>query len=243
VAVVVFTPVTSKVVTVGRLTSSSAVVSCFSPVNFRNYPDNAIMAVKAVADGKALAGIEVAAFADDECRTAAVTNDEGIAFLTIPGDETCELTFKVASDAAAAELPVSAEVIFDDAATGIEDSGTITIDGESESGGNVYAIEWTDAELTKRSVSGGGKLVKVSGDQAEGKKYVRITITFSASDGSSWGLAVAYPVEEDGSFLLPAIPMSHDEISNVVVVGMNSYYNGADWSAYQLKGALGMKTP
>ncbi len=70
--------------------------SMFSPVNFRNYPDNAIMAVKVVADSKTLTGVEVAAFAGDECRTATVTNEEGIAFLTIPGDETCELTFKVA---------------------------------------------------------------------------------------------------------------------------------------------------
>ena len=68
----------------------------FSPINFRNYPDNAIMAVKVVADSKILAGVEVAAFAGDECRTATVTNEEGIAYLTIPGDEACELTFKVA---------------------------------------------------------------------------------------------------------------------------------------------------
>jgi hypothetical protein len=70
--------------------------SLFSPVSFRNYPDNAIMAVKVVADGRTLAGVEVAAFAGDECRTAAVTDAEGIAYLTIPGDEPCELTFKVA---------------------------------------------------------------------------------------------------------------------------------------------------
>lgn len=70
--------------------------SIFSPVNFRNYPDNAVMAVKVVADSKILAGVEVAAFAGDECRTATVTNEEGIAYLTIPGDEACELTFKVA---------------------------------------------------------------------------------------------------------------------------------------------------
>jgi hypothetical protein len=70
--------------------------SLFSPVNFRNYPDNAIMAVKVVAGSRTLTGVEVAAFAGDECRTAAVTNAEGVAFLTIPGDEPCELTFKVA---------------------------------------------------------------------------------------------------------------------------------------------------
>ena len=64
------------------------------------------MAVKVVA-GKTLAGVEVAAFAGDECRTVAVTNDEGIAFLTIPGDENCELTFKVAVDGKVVDAPLT----------------------------------------------------------------------------------------------------------------------------------------
>ena len=79
----------------------------FLPVNFRKYPDNAIMAVKVVDDGKTLVGVEVAAFAGDECRTATVTNEEGIAFLTIPGDETCELTFKVAVDGEVIVAPLT----------------------------------------------------------------------------------------------------------------------------------------
>ena len=79
----------------------------FLPVNFRKYPDNAIMAVKVVDDGKTLVGVEVAAFAGDECRTATVTNEEGIAFLTIPGDETCELTFKVMVDGEVIVAPLT----------------------------------------------------------------------------------------------------------------------------------------
>jgi len=82
-------------------------VRLFSPVNFRLYPDNAIMAVKVVADSRTLTGVEVAAFAGDECRTAAFTNDEGIAFLTIPGDEPCELTFKVAVDGKVVVAPLT----------------------------------------------------------------------------------------------------------------------------------------
>ena len=81
--------------------------SMFSPVNFRNYPDNAIMAVKVVADNRTLTGVEVAAFAGDECRTATVTNEEGIAFLTIPGDEPCELTFKVAIAGEVVDAPLT----------------------------------------------------------------------------------------------------------------------------------------
>ena len=65
------------------------------------------MAVKVVADSKTLTGVEVAAFAGDECRTATVTNEEGIAFLTIPGDETCELTFKVAVAGEVVDAPLT----------------------------------------------------------------------------------------------------------------------------------------
>ena len=70
--------------------------SMFSPISFRNYPENATMSAKVVANGQPLRQVELAAFAGDECRTAAMTDDEGNAYLTIPGDETCELTFKVA---------------------------------------------------------------------------------------------------------------------------------------------------
>lgn len=90
-----------------RVKSEQFATALFSPINFRNYPDNAIMAVKVVADSKTLTGVEVAAFAGDECRTAAFTNDEGIAFLTIPGDEPCELTFKVAVDGKVVVAPLT----------------------------------------------------------------------------------------------------------------------------------------
>ena len=81
--------------------------SCFSPVNFRNYPDNAIMAAKVVANGQSVGNVELAVFAGDECRTAAQTNDEGIAYITIPGDETCELTFKAVVGGEVLSLPLT----------------------------------------------------------------------------------------------------------------------------------------
>ncbi|MCR5849416.1 MAG: LamG domain-containing protein [Bacteroidaceae bacterium] len=70
--------------------------STFMPVNYRKYANNAIMAVKIVAGRKILGNTELGVFADDECRAAALTNDEGIAYLTIPGDDVTTLTFKVA---------------------------------------------------------------------------------------------------------------------------------------------------
>ena len=70
--------------------------SAFKPVSFRKYANNAIMTVRIVADDKALAHTELGVFADGECRTSALTNDKGVAFVTIPGDDEVTLTFKVA---------------------------------------------------------------------------------------------------------------------------------------------------
>ncbi len=79
----------------------------FAPVSSRNYPDNAIMAVKVVAEGNVLAEVEIGVFADEECRTAAVTDADGVAYLTIPGDESCELTFKVAVGDLVVDAPLT----------------------------------------------------------------------------------------------------------------------------------------
>ncbi|MBR4533114.1 MAG: hypothetical protein IKO85_01005 [Bacteroidaceae bacterium] len=79
----------------------------FMPVNFRKYPDNAIMAVKVVLNGQSLNNIELGVFDGEECRTAAVTNGEGMAYLTIPGDETCELTVKVANGNEVSNTPLT----------------------------------------------------------------------------------------------------------------------------------------
>ena len=80
--------------------------SAFDVVDARNYPDNAIMAAKVVAGAKKLAGVELAAFAGTECRSAAVTNEQGVAFLTIPGDEPCELTFKMSIAGEMVDVPL-----------------------------------------------------------------------------------------------------------------------------------------
>ena len=39
---------------------------------------------------------EVGVFADNECRAKAQTNAKGVAYLTIPGEDESELTFKIA---------------------------------------------------------------------------------------------------------------------------------------------------
>ena len=79
----------------------------FKPVSYRLYPDNAIMAAKVVANGLPVANAELGVFATGECRTAGTTNSEGMVYLTIPGDETCELNFKVAVNGKEMALPLT----------------------------------------------------------------------------------------------------------------------------------------
>ena len=79
----------------GRADESQA-DQTFKPVNFRNYPDNAIMAAKIVTFGRPFGNAELGVFAGDECRASATSHEDGMAYLTIPGDETCTLTLKVA---------------------------------------------------------------------------------------------------------------------------------------------------
>ena len=68
----------------------------FQPVDYRNYSGNAIMSAKIVKDNVPVTKAEIAIFAGDECRAVAVTNDKGVAYLTIPGDDAATLTFQVA---------------------------------------------------------------------------------------------------------------------------------------------------
>ena len=77
----------------------------FKPVNFRNYPDNAIMAARILGTGRPVINAQVGVFAGDECRAAATTHEDGMVYLTIPGDEACTLTLKVAVDGQIIEVP------------------------------------------------------------------------------------------------------------------------------------------
>ena len=45
-------------------------------------------------DGQPLANGEIAVFAGEECRSATLTDDEGMAYITVPGEDATELTFR-----------------------------------------------------------------------------------------------------------------------------------------------------
>jgi hypothetical protein len=72
--------------------------SLFAPIDYHLYADNMTVTAQVVMDGHVLTNAEIGVFAGDECRTVAVTRADGRAFMTIPGDDECLLTFQVAVD-------------------------------------------------------------------------------------------------------------------------------------------------
>ena len=71
--------------------------SLFAPVDHHLFADNMVMTAQVIKDGTVLTDAEIGVFADgDECRATAFTREDGRAYMTIPGDEECQLTIQVA---------------------------------------------------------------------------------------------------------------------------------------------------
>ncbi len=68
----------------------------FDAIDCHSYPTNMVVCAQVVKDGLPIEGIEVGIFADDECRQADVTDERGMIYVTVPGDEPVKLTFRVA---------------------------------------------------------------------------------------------------------------------------------------------------
>lgn len=84
--------------------SQSSYQYTFNAIDFRKYSSNAIMTAKVMNGNVPMANVEIAVFAGDECRKVTVTNEKGIAYLTIPGDEVTELSFKVCQNGVVTDI-------------------------------------------------------------------------------------------------------------------------------------------
>ena len=67
----------------------------FTPVDFHNFTDNMVVIAQVVKDGSPVEGVELGFFAGNECREADVTDENGMVFVTVPGDEPTTLTCRV----------------------------------------------------------------------------------------------------------------------------------------------------
>ena len=77
------------------MTSYDEAPSHFTPVDCHLYPSNMTVVAQVLVNGVPAAGIEVGVFDKEECRAAAVTDADGLAVLTIPGDGHATMTFRV----------------------------------------------------------------------------------------------------------------------------------------------------
>ena len=77
------------------MTSYDEAPSHFSPVDCHLYPSNMTVVAQVLVNGVPAAGIEVGVFDKEECRAAAVTDADGLAVLTIPGDGHATMMFRV----------------------------------------------------------------------------------------------------------------------------------------------------
>ena len=121
------------------------------------------MSAKVMKNGVPMANVELGVFADGECRTVAMTDEEGVAYLTIPGDEATQLTFKVVKGA---EIFDAKEVIIYETdgiygtpsnpfvvtlgdTTGIE---TMTIDGSDDSVYDLQGRKISDGSVERKGI-------------------------------------------------------------------------------------------
>ena len=72
--------------------------SMFTPVDYHNYPANMVVIAQVVCGSEPVANAEVGIFAGDECREAAVTDDRGMIYVTVPGNEPTQLSFVIVTD-------------------------------------------------------------------------------------------------------------------------------------------------
>ena len=80
------------------LDGESRATGTFAPVDYSSYPTNMVLIAKVVKNGMPVNGAELGVFAGSECREAAVTDGQGMVYITIPGDKAEKLTFRVAED-------------------------------------------------------------------------------------------------------------------------------------------------
>ena len=77
----------------------SQTTSVFTPVDYHQFDGNMTLIAQLVKDGQPLANTELGIFANEECRTATVSDENGLLITLIPGnEETTTLSFKVVVD-------------------------------------------------------------------------------------------------------------------------------------------------
>ena len=160
----------------------AATPGVFEPTDYTNYASNMVLIAQVVAGGQPAAGIELGIFAGEECREAAVTDDQGMVFITIPGDSPCTLTFQVSDGTDVVEA--NGSIVYEnDAVVGTPKAPYVIDLGVSTAIGSIAAAqdgsEWFDLQGRKvrrddqsRKLRKGIYIVRPAGGK-NGQKKVR----------------------------------------------------------------------
>ena len=146
-----------------RSSTSESSQYTFNAVDFHNYSGNAIMSAKVMKNGVPMANVELGVFADGECRTVAMTDEDGIAYLTIPGDDATQLTFKVVKGAEVIDAkevvtyetdgiygtPTNPFILTVGNTTGIE---VMTVDGSDDSVYDLQGRKISDGSIERKGI-------------------------------------------------------------------------------------------
>ena len=133
----------------------------FTPVDYHNYPYNMVLIAQVVNDGTAISGAELGIFAGDECREAAITDERGMVYITIPGDDATTLNFRVAIDGETSMVNGQSITYKTDAVIGSpshpfiinlgEATGIASINGDDSSLSNTYDLQGRKVKTTDQS--------------------------------------------------------------------------------------------
>ena len=93
----------------------------FNPADYSEYPGNMTIIAEVRINNVPASGIEVGVFAGEQCRSAAVSDDQGLVFLTVPGEGRTQLTFRIADGNEVASTGQTLEYV-DDAICGSIDN-------------------------------------------------------------------------------------------------------------------------
>ena len=160
----------------------AATPGVFEPTDYTNYASNMVLIAQVVAGGQPAAGIELGIFAGEECREAAMTDDHGMVFITIPGDSPCTLTFQVSDGTDVVEA--NGSIVYEnDAIMGTPKAPYVIDLGVSTAIGSIAAAqdgsEWFDLQGRKvrrddqsRKLRKGIYIVRPAGGK-NGQKKVR----------------------------------------------------------------------
>ena len=142
----------------------------FTPVDYHMYSSNMVLVTRVEMDGQPLCGVELGIFAGDECRSTVTTNDEGIAYAVIPGDDPVTLSFKVAiAGTTQGETTQTIEYNTDDTIGSSKDPFVITlnptgIDAIEALGGEAVWYDLSGRRLEAAPMERGIYVVTVSTD-------------------------------------------------------------------------------